>query len=62
MNVSDIMAEVQRQGWRVVRDGGGHYKFYSPCGKHIVVVAVSPSDHRAVKNIRARFRRAGAKL
>lgn len=46
-------------GW-TVRKHRGHAVCYSPCGKHIVTVSISPSDGtRACKKIRSDFRKAG---
>jgi hypothetical protein len=42
----DIM---QAAGWKLVRQKK-HCIWQCPCGKHQVVVAKTPSDHRAVRN------------
>jgi len=46
------------QGWTVTPTKGGHLKFQSPKGD-VVFAAGTPSDWRAMKNVRAHLRRAG---
>jgi hypothetical protein len=58
--IEQLFRQLERQGWRV-RWGSGHPKLLAPSGEP-VVMAASPSDHRAMKNLRARLRRAGAEL
>lgn len=43
------------QGWRVERARNNHYKFYAPNG-NIVFVSSTPSDHRALNNIKRDLR------
>lgn len=56
-----LIARAEAAGCQV--DGGSdrHYKLRCPSGV-LVILATSPSDHRAVKNARARLRRAGVAL
>jgi predicted RNA binding protein YcfA (HicA-like mRNA interferase family) len=54
--VSKLVKEHQRLGW-TAEYGGQHIKMRSPTGK-MVTISVSPSDHRALLNIRADLRRA----
>lgn len=46
------------QGWTVVKTNGGHLKWTSPTGMAIFS-ASTPSDARAVRNIRSLLRRNG---
>jgi predicted RNA binding protein YcfA (HicA-like mRNA interferase family) len=56
-----MLAEAERQGWRVVEAKGGHVKLYAPDGATIVTMGSTESDHRARANTLARMRRAGFK-
>lgn len=50
----------EAQGWTVFRTKGGHYRWVPPRRDvPFVVTASTPSDSRAVKNIKARLRKAG---
>lgn len=58
-DVRQIIELCQQHGWRVRH--GKHWIVYSPiAGKRPVFIGSTPSDHRALLNIRARLRRAGA--
>lgn len=59
-DVNRIVNALEAQGWRCVLKKAGHYACYSPCGRHLVHMARTPSDPRAFANIRAEFRRRGA--
>lgn len=37
-----LLRTARRQGWRIERGGGGHYKAYAPDGKTIVVLPSTP--------------------
>jgi hypothetical protein len=43
-----MIREAARQGWRVERTRGGHWRLYSPDGTGIVHVSGTPSGPRAV--------------
>ena len=59
MKIKTILKALQQQGW-VVKFGGSHYKCYPPDKtKAMVVIASTPSDHRAWKNILGFLRRSG---
>lgn len=47
------------QGWRVEYTKGGHLKWFPPVGTEFVVSSSTPSDYRAIKNLRAMLRRHG---
>lgn len=49
----------ERQGWQVERTKRGHYKWFAPDNHTIIVSGSTISDHRAIKNQKARMRRAG---
>ena len=55
-----IIKSLVRQGWRV-EHGSKHIKCFSPDGVTIVTIAVTASDHRALKNTKARLRKGGWK-
>lgn len=38
-------------------DGAKHHKFRCPCGEHQISFALTPSDHRALKNLQADIKR-----
>jgi hypothetical protein len=60
--VDKMLSRAITMGWRVKRTGGNHIKAMSPDGNSVVVISGTPSDHRAIMNIRAAFRRAGLDL
>lgn len=60
--LNDMFKKLLDQGWRVVQTPNNHFKCYPPGGGPFVTTAGTPSDYRAIKNIRARLRRAGALL
>lgn len=49
------------QGWRVETRGNGHLGFFPPTGKP-VFIGSTPSDVRAVSNMKAALRRAGLQI
>ena len=44
-----------QQGWRVEQRNSNHYKLVSPTGK-VVFTSSTPSDHRALENIKRDLR------
>ena len=52
-----VVAEAERQGWRVER--GKHWKLYAPDGRTMVVVASTPGGVGGVNESIRRMRRAG---
>jgi hypothetical protein len=46
-------------GWSVVDGGNGHIRLLNPAGEGVIVLATTPSDHRAYRNTRTVARRAG---
>ncbi len=63
-DVSEIIRELMRQGWRIRKNK--HWVVYPPLhlnsNRRCVVLASSPSDRRAMLNVRSELRKAGAKL
>ena len=51
----------ERAGWRVALTKRGHYKWFPPEGR-MVVTASTPSDHRALSNIKSMLRKEGLVL
>ena len=50
----------QSQGWTVSLTNGGHYRWTPPRkDAPLVITASTPSDLRALKNIKSRLRKAG---
>jgi hypothetical protein len=45
--------------WNFESTSRGHHKFYSPCGKHIIVVSENESNAIMTKRIISNFKRAG---
>ena len=60
-DLDKLIAQARRAGWRVEKTARGHWKFYSPDGKHAVVASGTPSDRRSMANLRAQLKRAGYK-
>jgi predicted RNA binding protein YcfA (HicA-like mRNA interferase family) len=57
-----IRRYLEDHGWTCTqRRRGGHWRIAGPAGQ-LVVISASPSDPRALNNIRADLRRAGAPL
>jgi predicted RNA binding protein YcfA (HicA-like mRNA interferase family) len=55
-----LAKQAKAQGWEIRRTRGDHLVWVAPNGRKVYSSA-TPSDHRAVKNQRARLRRAGLK-
>lgn len=49
---------VLEQGWTIELSHNNHYKLYAPNGK-VVFVSSTPSDHRALQNIKRDLRANG---
>lgn len=59
----DLFHELTVQGWEVRPTNSNHIKLIPPdAAKRVVIVAGTPSDHRAFQNTRAACRRSGAAL
>lgn len=56
--LQDLLDSCERQGCRVVPGKNCHIKVFPPRGDMISVPS-TPSDHRSMKDIVARLRRAG---
>lgn len=54
-NVSDVVRELVRNGWRY-HMGGRHGKLVSPAGRRMPVPC-TPSDHRAFLNFKRDLRK-----
>ena len=55
-----LQAHAEAHGWRV-EVGGRHLKWRGPKGQ-LVVSAITPSDHRALMNIKSDLRKRGLPL
>ncbi len=53
-----LYRRARRAGWIVTRHGSGHLRWSAPSGA-VITTAATPGDRRAVRNERARLRRAG---
>lgn len=60
-DVKELIASVEKQGWLLIRDRK-HYIARSPDGVTQVAFAKTPSDHRAIRNVKATFKRHGVQL
>lgn len=55
-----LMKRLHAQGFHIDKGRrSGHLKVRTPCGKHTVVMASTPSDGRSIKNAVARLKRHG---
>lgn len=68
MASSDIRAIIRQlenkrlnPGWRVQQTKSSHYVALGPNGQRVSMPS-TPSDHRSVKNVKAKLRRAGARV
>jgi hypothetical protein len=59
MELAEIIAALEDQGWRVERTKKGHWRCYAPGGEGIVLLAGIPLDRRSLANAVARLRRYG---
>lgn len=57
----DLMEKAKSQGWTLSLSGGMHLIWRSPTGVK-VFSSSSPSDHRAVKNVKRDLKRYGMKF
>jgi len=48
----------EQSGWLVRRTKRGHYQWLPPQGR-VIVTAGTPSDHRAMSNIKSMLRKEG---
>ena len=56
----NLLRAAQRQGWRVERTNGGHYRWRSPDRSVPQIISGgTPSCHRAERNLLAQLRRGG---
>lgn len=56
--VRELVRQLERQGWRV-EHGKGHSKAFSPDGRTIVVLPLTPGGGRWKQNLIAQLRRGG---
>ena len=59
--LNDVLKALKAQGWDVGRTRSGHYKLTSPSGQP-VFTGSTPSDARAVNNLRSTLQKNGADL
>jgi hypothetical protein len=56
-DLKHLLRQAEAAGWRVQPTRGGHWRLLYP-GGGIVVMSSTPSDRRAIANLRAQLRRA----
>lgn len=52
-----IRRQLARQGFTVTKTRGGHWRFEHPGMQGVVFAPDTPSDFRAIRNLRAQLRR-----
>jgi predicted RNA binding protein YcfA (HicA-like mRNA interferase family) len=57
MKPRDLLREARRNGWSVTRTGGDHLRLQHPQAAGPVFAGSTPSDHRAIRHVRAEMRR-----
>jgi predicted RNA binding protein YcfA (HicA-like mRNA interferase family) len=57
-DIEQLKRKAEKQGWTVEVTNGGHRRWTSPQGEK-VFSALTPSDHRAIKNIIKELARRG---
>jgi hypothetical protein len=57
--VAKVQRLAEEQGFRVTRTTNGHYQFYAPNRKDIIVTGGTPGDGRSWNNFMSQMRRAG---
>lgn len=60
-DLRDLIACAESQDWTITRTANDHYRWRGPQGQ-LVFSASTPSDRRAIKNLRALLRREGLTL
>jgi len=58
-DIRQLVKRAKRDGWDVAETRRGHVSFRSPDGAYTYVTSGTPSDQRALNNLRAGLRRAG---
>jgi len=62
MKVRDVMALVEKDGWRVVQTSGSHRQYKHPVKKGRVTVAGHPSWELHPKTLKSILKQAGLNL
>lgn len=57
-----LVREMEKQGWTVEHMNSDHLRWYPPDGRDPVFSGSTPSDWRALRNIKAKLRRRGADI
>lgn len=57
--IHDLRQLAESHGWVVTYTGSGHLRFKPPDGGAVIFAPSTPSDRRAVLNVRAQLRRQG---
>lgn len=57
-----LVAKAQKAGWKLERRPSNHLWLLSPDGKTIISFSGTPSDRRAIHQLRSQLRRAGCEL
>ena len=60
-DLDKLIQSLRQSGWATVtRSKGGHWKIHpADKSKSVIVAPFSPSDYRALKNLRSRLKREG---
>jgi len=61
-DIKRIIQEAKDQGFTVSKSKSGHIKWHAPDGKSIVVSSGTPSDSRAMANMKSRLKRVGLRI
>ena len=62
-DVRELARIAAAQGWRVERTGKHHLRWVPPDrGRRVIYSGSTPSDYRAIRNIRAMLRREGLRV
>jgi predicted RNA binding protein YcfA (HicA-like mRNA interferase family) len=57
-DLKDLIRDAVAAGFQVARTRSNHVKFVAPNGT-VIFGPSTPSDHRSLKNVRAKLRRVG---
>lgn len=58
MKIQELLRTAEKQGCRIERCKNNHWQIYPPTGG-IIVASATPSDHRSIRDVVVRLRRAG---
>jgi len=56
-DLTALLRYLRRRGYTTTRTRSGHWRIYAPDGRLIAITGSTPSDFRALRNLRATVKR-----